>query len=100
MSMFYPGDRVVVISHDPDSDFRERGEIPIGTVGFYLKDASEAENPETGEEEPTCWVDFDLPYEKHPWTTEIGTGIRACMFYSMLQPEVDEVFDASLDGLF
>ena len=83
-AVFNVGDRVVVIAHEPDEDYRQMGEIPIGTEGIYDKSVGEAENPETGESEPTGWVLFDLPYEEHRWTVKCGQGIRACMFDSML----------------
>lgn len=99
--MFSAGDRVVVITHDPDEDFRER-EIPIGTEGIIFDESSgEAENPETSEYENTYWVDFDLQHENHRWTQDRNGLVRACMFESMLELLSEEAFETSpLDDLF
>lgn len=99
--MFDVNDRVMVVTHEPDEDFRESGEIPIGTEGIIAGLAGTAPHPETNEDEQTYWVDFDLPHEEHRWTTDRAGLVRACMFESMLALVDAEVYEVrSIEELF
>lgn len=80
---FQHGDTVVVVDHDPDPDYREK-EIPIGTVGFFLRRQGECHNPTTGDTEPYGEVLFYCDPKNHPWCSDQDDKTLASMFYSTL----------------